>query len=63
MFKFKIKACDARREWIRSPEVLQNCSTGFHFPSQSEEIGQVLIICAYSFIKMKINFEFTNLLL
>ncbi|KAF7805927.1 uncharacterized protein G2W53_038088 [Senna tora] len=40
MFKFKIKACDARREWIKSPEVLQNCSTGFHFPSQSEEIGQ-----------------------
>ncbi|XP_027341521.1 uncharacterized protein LOC113854609 [Abrus precatorius] len=38
MFKFKIKACDARREWIKSPEVLQNCSTGFHFPSQSEEI-------------------------
>nr|KYP53400.1 hypothetical protein KK1_024781 [Cajanus cajan] len=38
MFKFKIKACDARREWIKSPEILQNCSTGFHFPSQSEEI-------------------------
>ncbi|KAK7272368.1 hypothetical protein RJT34_28909 [Clitoria ternatea] len=38
MFKFKIKACDARRDWIKSPEVLQNCSTGFHFPSQSEEI-------------------------
>lgn len=38
MFKFKIKACDARREWIKSPEVLQNCSTGFHFPSESEEI-------------------------
>ncbi|KAG4986868.1 hypothetical protein AAZX31_12G192600 [Glycine max] len=38
MFKFKIKACDARRDWIKSPEVLKNCSTGFHFPSQSEEI-------------------------
>ncbi|XP_061357658.1 uncharacterized protein LOC133301962 [Gastrolobium bilobum] len=38
MFKFKIKACDARREWIKSPEVMQNCSIGFHFPSQSEEI-------------------------
>ncbi|KAL9322472.1 hypothetical protein ACSQ67_010525 [Phaseolus vulgaris] len=38
MFKFKIKACDARREWMKSPEILQNCSTGFHFPSQSEEI-------------------------
>lgn len=42
MFKFKIKACDARRDWIKSPEVLQNCSTGFHFPSQYEEISQVL---------------------
>ncbi|KAK4255498.1 hypothetical protein QN277_008496 [Acacia crassicarpa] len=40
MFKLKIKACDGRREWIRSPELLQNCSTGFHFPAQSEEIGQ-----------------------
>ncbi|XP_054813837.1 uncharacterized protein LOC129314418 [Prosopis cineraria] len=40
MFKFKIKACDARREWMKSPELLQNCSTGFHFPAQSEEIGQ-----------------------
>ena len=50
MFKFKIKASDARREWMKSPEVLHNCSTGFHFPSQSEAMIQVLNISACSFI-------------
>ncbi|KAL6134081.1 hypothetical protein ACLB2K_066314 [Fragaria x ananassa] len=33
MFKYKIKVSDARRAWMKSPEMLQNCSTGFHFPS------------------------------
>ncbi|KAL6998813.1 hypothetical protein U1Q18_042015 [Sarracenia purpurea var. burkii] len=37
MFRYKIKVSDARRAWMKSPEVLQNCSTGFHFPSQSDE--------------------------
>lgn len=37
MFKHKIKVSDARRAWMKSSEVLQNCSTGFHFPSQSDE--------------------------
>ncbi|WCJ30721.1 hypothetical protein M5689_012261 [Euphorbia peplus] len=37
MFKYKIKVSDGRRAWMRSPEVLQNCSIGFHFPSESEE--------------------------
>ncbi|CAL0322637.1 unnamed protein product [Lupinus luteus] len=40
IFKLKIKACNARKEWIKSPEDLQNCSIGFHFPPQSEEIVQ-----------------------
>lgn len=40
MFELKIKACDARREWIKSPEVLQNCSTGLYFPSQSKKKPQ-----------------------
>ncbi|KAK9284460.1 hypothetical protein L1049_023633 [Liquidambar formosana] len=44
MFRCKIKASNARRAWVKNPEVLQNCSTGFHFPSQSEEIFQVLRI-------------------
>ncbi|XP_022140425.1 uncharacterized protein LOC111011105 isoform X2 [Momordica charantia] len=40
IFKYKIKVSDARRAWMKSPEVLQNCSTGFHFPYQSEETIQ-----------------------
>ncbi|KAK7290905.1 hypothetical protein RIF29_05678 [Crotalaria pallida] len=38
IFKLKLKSCDARKEWIKSPEVLQNCSVGFHFPPESAEI-------------------------
>ncbi|KAL6286580.1 hypothetical protein ACE6H2_010970 [Prunus campanulata] len=41
MFKYKIKVSDARRAWMKSPEMLENCSTGFHFPSQYEEGIQV----------------------
>ncbi|KAJ4729824.1 Acyl-[acyl-carrier-protein]--UDP-N-acetylglucosamine O-acyltransferase [Melia azedarach] len=44
MFKYKIKVSDARRAWMKDPEVLQNCSTGFHFPAQSEETFQVRIM-------------------
>ncbi|KAI8008444.1 hypothetical protein LOK49_LG07G02245 [Camellia lanceoleosa] len=40
MFRYKIKVSDARRAWMKSPEVLQNCSTGFHFPSGSDELVQ-----------------------
>ncbi|XP_057955777.1 uncharacterized protein LOC131149388 [Malania oleifera] len=40
MFKFKIKVSDAHRAWMKSPEVLQNCSTGFNFASQSKETVQ-----------------------
>ncbi|XP_024023416.1 uncharacterized protein LOC21394829 [Morus notabilis] len=40
MFKYKIKVSDARRAWMKSPEVLGNCSTGFHFPSPAEETIQ-----------------------
>lgn len=43
MFKYKIKVSDARRAWMKSPEVLENCSTGFHFPSPAEETIQVLL--------------------
>ncbi|KAJ1434556.1 hypothetical protein SESBI_05424 [Sesbania bispinosa] len=41
MFKFKIKACDARIEWTKSPENLQTCSIGLHFPSEFEGIVEV----------------------
>ncbi|XP_062075182.1 uncharacterized protein LOC133779210 [Humulus lupulus] len=40
MFKYKIKVSDAHRAWMKSPEVLENCSTRFHFPSQPEEKRQ-----------------------
>ncbi|PSS16329.1 Histidine-rich glycoprotein [Actinidia chinensis var. chinensis] len=40
MFRYKIKVSDARRAWMKCPEVLQTCSTGFHFPSPSDELVQ-----------------------
>ncbi|KAJ0434185.1 putative transcription factor C2H2 family [Helianthus annuus] len=40
MFKYKMKASDGHKEYIIAPELLQNCSTGFYFPSQSEEAMQ-----------------------
>lgn len=38
LFRSKLKRADAHRQWIESPEDLQNCSIGFHFPSKLEEI-------------------------
>ncbi|KAI3465743.1 hypothetical protein Pfo_022406 [Paulownia fortunei] len=40
IFRCKIKLCDAHKAWMKSPEVLQNCSMGFNFPLQSDEISQ-----------------------
>lgn len=37
MFKYKMKASDGHKEYIKNPELLHNCSTGFYFPSQSQE--------------------------
>lgn len=37
MFRYKIKASDGHKAWMKSPEVLQNCSTGFYFPTDSED--------------------------
>ncbi|TVU32149.1 hypothetical protein EJB05_23868, partial [Eragrostis curvula] len=34
MFRFKLKAIEAHKAWLKSPEVLENCSTGLHFPSE-----------------------------
>lgn len=47
MFKYKIKVSEGHRGWMKNPEILENCSTGFHFPSQSGEPVQVLysILC------------------
>lgn len=43
MFKYKLKVIDARKAWMKSPELLENCSTGFHFPCESEEAIQVCL--------------------
>ncbi|XP_071701573.1 uncharacterized protein [Rutidosis leptorrhynchoides] len=40
MFKYKMKASDGHREYMKNPEMLENCSTGFYFPPQSEETLQ-----------------------
>ncbi|XVF01978.1 hypothetical protein REPUB_Repub04eG0136400 [Reevesia pubescens] len=44
MFRYKIKVSDARRAWMKNPEMLENCSTGFHFPSQSGEMIQEKVL-------------------
>ncbi|XP_051114655.1 uncharacterized protein LOC127240179 [Andrographis paniculata] len=36
IFKYKIKICDARKAWMKSPQVLENCSIGFNFPANSD---------------------------
>nr|GLL22912.1 uncharacterized protein LOC109188046 [Ipomoea trifida] len=43
IYKFKIKLSDARKAWIKSPETLKNCSTGFHFPPSSEDLCQEFV--------------------
>uniref|UniRef100_A0A0E0M9C9 Thioredoxin domain-containing protein n=1 Tax=Oryza punctata TaxID=4537 RepID=A0A0E0M9C9_ORYPU len=34
MFRYKLKAIEAHKAWMKSPEVLENCSTGLHFPAE-----------------------------
>lgn len=40
IFKCKIKICDARKAWMKSPEELKNCSIGFNFLPASDGISQ-----------------------
>ncbi|KAG8473328.1 hypothetical protein CXB51_035447 [Gossypium anomalum] len=44
MFRYKIKVSDGRRAWMKSPERLESCSTGFHFPSQFGEMVQEKVL-------------------
>ncbi|MBA0636008.1 hypothetical protein Godav_025832 [Gossypium davidsonii] len=44
MFRYKIKVSDGRRAWMKSPEMLESCSTGFHFPSQFGEMVQEKVL-------------------
>ncbi|CAL1406592.1 unnamed protein product [Linum trigynum] len=48
MFKYKMKVSDGRRAWMKSPEDLENCSMGFHFPSPSEETLQEEVLALKS---------------
>ncbi|KAL0328175.1 UNVERIFIED_CONTAM: hypothetical protein Scaly_2250100 [Sesamum calycinum] len=40
IFKYKIKLCDAQKAWMKSPEVLQNCSVGLDFPPHTDDVYQ-----------------------
>lgn len=40
MYRYRIKIADGRRAWMKSPEVLEKCTTGLRYPSRSEEICQ-----------------------
>ncbi|CAM8982862.1 unnamed protein product [Rhodiola kirilowii] len=42
MFKYMIQTFDGRREWMKDPEILPNCSIGLHYPPKSEEIVEEL---------------------
>lgn len=44
MFRYKIKVSDARRAWMKNPELSENCSTGFHFPSQCGKMVQEKVL-------------------
>lgn len=41
MFLYKLKTIEAHKAWMKNPEVLQKCSTGLHFPSDSADNVQV----------------------
>lgn len=40
MFLYKMKAIEAHKAWMKNPEVLQQCSTGLYFPSETVENSQ-----------------------
>ncbi|KAL1203156.1 hypothetical protein V5N11_015392 [Cardamine amara subsp. amara] len=40
-WKFQVKVSEGRKAWVKNPEKLKNCSTGFHFPQQPDESGQI----------------------
>ncbi|XP_037463215.1 uncharacterized protein LOC119335040 [Triticum dicoccoides] len=37
MFRYKLKSIEAHKAWMKTPEVLENCSTGLHFPAEHLE--------------------------
>jgi len=36
-WRFQVKVSEGRKAWVKNPERLENCSTGFHFPQQEGE--------------------------
>ncbi|RID50787.1 hypothetical protein BRARA_H01493 [Brassica rapa] len=36
-WRFGVKVSEGRKAWVKNPEKLENCSTGFHFPQQDGE--------------------------
>ncbi|KAF3490235.1 hypothetical protein F2Q69_00057533 [Brassica cretica] len=36
-WRFGVKVSEGRKAWVKNPEKLENCSTGFHFPQQDKE--------------------------
>lgn len=44
MFRHKLKAIEAHKAWMKSPEVLEHCSTGLYFPSDSVDNAQDKVV-------------------
>ncbi|OVA00582.1 hypothetical protein BVC80_9087g81 [Macleaya cordata] len=43
MFKYKIKVSEGHRAWMKGPEILENCSTGLRFSSQSDKAVEDIV--------------------
>jgi hypothetical protein len=41
VFQFQMNVCNGYKGWMKSPEILEKCSTGFHFPPEFGEPVQV----------------------
>ncbi|KAL9382638.1 hypothetical protein Peur_025673 [Populus x canadensis] len=37
VFQFQMNVCNGYKGWMKSPEILEKCSTGFDFPPESGE--------------------------
>ncbi|KAJ3690240.1 hypothetical protein LUZ61_019404 [Rhynchospora tenuis] len=43
MFRYKLKAIEAHKAWMKNPEVLEHCSTGLYFPCDSVGNAQEVV--------------------
>ncbi|XP_052305602.1 uncharacterized protein LOC18108565 [Populus trichocarpa] len=43
VFQFQMNVCNGYKGWMKSPEILEKCSTGFHFPPESGEPVQSVL--------------------